>query len=148
MGKLRSDMYEILLPISRAEAGARRQAEMIMEMPIALDEVSVTVLHADETITSEVGGTVSPAQTEEVPESVRATIDVLEDAGIDVDAVVAEGNLADTVHSLVDERDADHVVVAGRRRSPTGKALFGSDIQSIILNATVPITVTPDPDET
>ena len=140
-------MYEILLPISRAEAGARRQAEMIMEMPIALDEVSVTVLHADETLTSEVGGTVSPAQTEEVPDSVRATTDVLEDAGIDVDAVVAEGNLADTVHSLVDERDADHVVVAGRRRSPTGKALFGSDIQSFILNATVPVTVTPDPAE-
>lgn len=147
MGKFRSDMYEILLPISRAEAGARRQAEMIMEMPIALDEVSVTVLHADETLTSEVGGTVSPAQTEEVPDSVRATTDVLEDAGIDVDAVVAEGDLADTVHSLVDERDADHVVVAGRRRSPTGKALFGSDIQSIILNATVPVTVTPDPAE-
>ncbi|GAB6862539.1 universal stress protein [Haloplanus litoreus] len=148
MGKLPSDMCEILLPISRAEAGARRQAEVIMEMPMAPDEVSVTMLHVDETLTSEVGGTLSPAQTEEIPDSVRATTDVLEDAGINVDAVVAEGNLADTVHSLVDERDADHVVVAGRRRSPTGKALFGSDVQSIILNATVPVTVTPDPAET
>ncbi|WP_407344644.1 universal stress protein [Haloplanus litoreus] len=108
----------------------------------------MTMLHVDETLTSEVGGTLSPAQTEEIPDSVRATTDVLEDAGINVDAVVAEGNLADTVHSLVDERDADHVVVAGRRRSPTGKALFGSDVQSIILNATVPVTVTPDPAET
>lgn len=140
-------MYEILLPISRAEAGARLQAETIVEMPLALDEVSVTVLHAAEAIESEVGGTVSPAQTDEVPDSVHAATDVLEDAGVDVDAVVAEGNLADTVHSLVDERDVDHVVVAGQRRSPTGKALFGSDVQSIILNSAVPVTVTPDPDE-
>lgn len=141
-------MYEIVLPVSRAEAGARQQAETIVAMPLALDEVSVTVLHAAETIESEVGGSVSPAQTGEVPDSVHAATDVLEDAGVDVDAVIAEGDLADTVYSFVDEQDVDHIVVAGQQRSPTGKALFGSDVQSIILNSTVSVTVTPDPDET
>lgn len=140
-------MYEMLLPVSRAEAGARLQAEAIVGMPLALEEVSVTVLHAAEAIESEVGGTVSPAQTDEVPDSVHAATEVLEDAGVAVDAVVAEGDLADTVHSFVDERDIDHVFVAGERRSPTGKALFGSDVQSIVLNSTVPVTVTPDPED-
>lgn len=135
-------MYNILLPVGATEERDRRQAETVSEMPVDPDELTATVLFVSEKIESEVGGTVSSSRPEEVPDSVHTATDVLEDAGITVDAVVAEGDQADTIISFVDQQDIDHVVVAGQRRSPTGKALFGSDIQSIILNTPVPVTVT------
>lgn len=41
--------------------------------------------------------------------------------------------------SIANRIGADYVVVGGRRRSPVGKALFGSVLQSILLNADMPV---------
>lgn len=44
------------------------------------------------------------------------------------------------VVELAEELEADLVLVGGRNRSPTGKAVFGSTAQEIILNAPCPVT--------
>lgn len=42
--------------------------------------------------------------------------------------------------ALAEELGADLVIVGGRKRSPTGKAVFGSIAQEVILNASCPVT--------
>lgn len=54
----------------------------------------------------------------------------------------AVGLVGEPVEQLLEysaERDAEYVVVGGRKQSPVGKALFGSVTQSLLLNADRPI---------
>lgn len=44
-----------------------------------------------------------------------------------------------TIADYAEKQDARYLVVGGRKRSPTGKAIFGSTTQSILLNATCPV---------
>jgi len=75
-------------------------------------------------------------------------LDVLD--GIDVQwqavgAVVEEesgDNPADTILAEAERLDCDHIFMTGRRRSPTGKAVFGDTAQSVLLNFDGPVTVT------
>lgn len=73
----------------------------------------------------------------------------LEDLGSDAfgeavswDALVEFGTVPDDVLRVADERGCEHVFVTGRKRSPSGKALFGDDAQRIILNFDGPVTIT------
>ena len=67
--------------------------------------------------------------------------DVLADVDIETEAVGRIGEKGDEVLALADERDADHVFIAGRKRSPTGKAIFGDVTQRIILEFDGTVTV-------
>lgn len=58
-----------------------------------------------------------------------------------VGAIVEEGAFADRVLQETETRDCDHVFISGRRRSPTGKAIFGDTTQAVILNFDGPVTV-------
>jgi nucleotide-binding universal stress UspA family protein len=75
--------------------------------------------------------------------SVRDLADRLAETGLDV---TTYGRLSNGVSrgerlaQIADEVDADMVVVRGRDRSPTGKALFGSTSQDVLLESTCPVT--------
>lgn len=63
---------------------------------------------------------------------------VAADAAADVDnaqPIGLVGSPADMVVDHADESDARFIVLGPRKRSPTGKALFGSVAQTIILQA-------------
>ena len=64
---------------------------------------------------------------------------------VEVSAVVTdEDDRADEILEAADEEMCDHVFIVGRRRSPTGKVLFGDVAQRVILNFDGPVTVTMD----
>ncbi|QLG26964.1 universal stress protein [Halorarum halophilum] len=67
--------------------------------------------------------------------------EVLRDVDVEYDAVGSVGDRAETILTETDRRGCDHVFLAGRKRSPAGKALFGDDAQRVILDADVPVTV-------
>jgi nucleotide-binding universal stress UspA family protein len=78
----------------------------------------------------------------------QSAIDLATEAFGDLDVeytskgvVVEEDEQSDAILQTAEEQDCDHVFVTGRRRSPTGKAIFGDTAQSVILNFNDPVTV-------
>lgn len=61
------------------------------------------------------------------------------DVTIDYETAGLVGNPADAIVDYADEQGARYIVVSPRRRSPTGKVVFGSVAQSIMLNAPCPV---------
>lgn len=61
---------------------------------------------------------------------------------VDVERVEPRGRVGDAASEILAEADSvdpRYLVVGGRRRSPTGKALFGDTAQRILLNADCPV---------
>ncbi len=82
----------------------------------------------------------------EAAENAGRTIasEVFEGSDVEFDAVgavVEEGAYADRVIGIAEEYDCDHVFITGKRRSPTGKAIFGDTAQAVILNFDGPVTI-------
>ncbi len=116
----------------------------VEDLPVRTKSVSVTLLYVFEELETELGGRVSLREYSDVPDVMSEARDRLERTDVSVEALVAEGSAEEVIVSVADDRDVDHVAVAGRERSPTGKALFGSVTQSVVLNADVPVTVVPE----
>lgn len=71
-------------------------------------------------------------------------VDVFEEAGIDCEVRGVVGSYAAAIVDLATEVEADRIVVGGRRRSPAGKAVFGSTSQEIMHSAPCPVTYVGD----
>ena len=72
--------------------------------------------------------------------SVRTAREALEAAGVDYEIRGVVGDPGGAISELAEEIGADRVIVGGRKRSPTGKAVFGSTAQEILLSAPCPVT--------
>ena len=76
--------------------------------------------------------------------SVRRARELLEEHGVEVVLDESSGDTAEGLLAAADEHDASLVAVAGRKRSPTGKAVFGSVTQDVILSTDLPVLVCSD----
>ena len=79
------------------------------------------------------GTAVERDSVDEYVEEVAA--EIAEDLDVPTEPVGLVGNVADNVVRYTKEQDARYLVIGLRKRSPTGKAMFGSVGQSILLNA-------------
>jgi nucleotide-binding universal stress UspA family protein len=57
----------------------------------------------------------------------------------EVSGVGRVGDPVEQTISVVEETDPRYLVIGGRRRSPAGKAVFGSKTQDILLRSPVPV---------
>jgi len=66
--------------------------------------------------------------------------EAIDEASVDdAEPVGLLGEPADEISNYADSNDARYLVIAGRKRSPVGKALFGSVVQSLMLNSETPV---------
>jgi len=69
---------------------------------------------------------------------VAATLD-------DTSVATTEGRVGGVVSEIlaaVDDRQPRYLVIGGRKRTPVGKALFGSTTQSLLMRAEIPVVTT------
>ncbi|MFC6615496.1 universal stress protein [Halopenitus salinus] len=72
--------------------------------------------------------------------SIRDLEDRMDEDDIETQVRGVVGERGESIVELAEEVEADRVVVGGRRRSPTGKAVFGSVAQEVMLSAPCPVT--------
>lgn len=73
--------------------------------------------------------------------TIRSISRLFEAEAIDYEIRGAIGEHADEIVRVATDSDSDLVIVGGRGRSPTGKAIFGSTGQQVILGAPCPVTM-------
>lgn len=126
-------MYEILLPVDLEEERAISQARTVTDLPRAADEVHVTLLHV---FTDNAEG----ASVNQVS-SVREVQEHLDKAGVEVTLAEQSGDPPTEILDYAAENDSDLICLAGRKRTPAGKVLFGSVTQNVILGTEKPVIV-------
>jgi nucleotide-binding universal stress UspA family protein len=129
----RESMYHVVLGVDEDEERALACAEQVAGLPGDPGELSVTIIHS---FTDNPSGA-SATQIH----SVRTVGEFFDEHGIGYEVTESSGDPASAIIELADEEDADLIVVAGRKRSPAGKALFGSVTQDVILRAGRPVMV-------
>jgi nucleotide-binding universal stress UspA family protein len=85
----------------------------------------------------ESGDSIDMDEVRSVAKSIAS--ETAEDLDVPHESAGLMGAPADRITTYAEENDARYIVVSGRKRSPTGKALFGSVTQSILLNARCPV---------
>lgn len=72
---------------------------------------------------------------------IREAAKTLADHGIDTEIRGILGEDGEAVVDLAERIEADRILIGGRRRTPAGKAVFGSTAQAILLSAPCPVTL-------
>ncbi|WP_436922979.1 universal stress protein [Halosimplex amylolyticum] len=113
------------------------------------DDGSAVVVHAfdaaryddlTERLNLPTGGAEAPDELARRHSVASDVADRLDEEGVDVSVRGAVGAESDAILDVTDEVGADLVVIGGRKRSPSGKALFGSTAQTVLLEADCPVT--------
>lgn len=139
-------MYNVLLAVDADETRAERSANAIVDLPADPSSIDVVLLNVfkEFEVTDGEGRVDSSELYDEgaFPDSVTKATEILDAAGIDATKRREHGNPAELILEVAEEIDANLVAVGGRKRSPTGKVIFGSVTLSVLQEADTPVLVT------
>jgi nucleotide-binding universal stress UspA family protein len=126
-------MYEYLIAVDGDEGRAQAQAETVADQPESAGDIHATILHVFSNDGEE-------RSVQEI-DAVALARDILEESGIEVTLTGTSGDPTTAILETAEHVGAKRICVAGRKRTPTGKVLFGSVSQGVILSTTRPVLV-------
>jgi len=83
------------------------------------------------------------AEREAAEELLDEATDVAADHDVEVSIAIEDGSPSSEILDYVDDHGIDVIVMGFRKRSPTGKALFGSTAQDVLLSTDCPVVTVP-----
>lgn len=132
-------MYTVLIGIDDDEDRALAQAEAVLDLPEAGDRISVHLCHVFQD--NPEGASVNQLS------AIRRASERLEESGVTCQQYEASGDPSEELLAAADSVDADLICLSGRKRTPAGKAVFGSVTQKVILSGEYPVLTVPLQDE-
>jgi nucleotide-binding universal stress UspA family protein len=126
-------MYDILIPVDERVERAEAQVSLLADQPLDREQVRCTVVHAFEDDYGE--------EMLDRPRGVTRALDLLEEHGFAAEFYEINSPPSSQITAYASDEGYDLIVMGGRKRSPTSKAVFGSVTQSVLLEAEIPVTV-------
>ncbi|MDJ1434664.1 universal stress protein [Halostagnicola sp. A-GB9-2] len=90
---------------------------------------------------------ITPERLAKDTDPVRKAIDQLEATAVEFEIRAGAGDKAEELSRIAEANNVDNLIIGGQKRSPAGKAMFGSTTQRLLLNAPCPVTYVRDRDE-
>lgn len=134
-------MYRVLVSVDRNVERSVSQADYVADLTEIGDAVEAVVLYVFPDEDSLDPSDDETARSPEDIEAVRRVQKFFEERGIDYRTVGDRGDPVDAILAQSEQEDADTIVLGGRKRSATGKLLFGSVTQSVLRNTDMPVVV-------
>ncbi|AFZ72461.1 universal stress protein [Natronobacterium gregoryi] len=129
-------MYRILVALDTDVARAESQASTIESLPGSTEDVTAVLTHVFQDNPD--------GRSVQQLDGVRHIADRFDEAGIDYEYYETSGEPAPELIEAATALDADMLCLSGRKQTPTGKVIFGSVTQSVILETDLPVvTVSP-----
>jgi nucleotide-binding universal stress UspA family protein len=116
-------MYRVLVALDTDKERALTQASTVAALPAATEEVLAVLLHVFQ---DNPDGQSAPQL-----DGVRHAADALDEHGIDYQYDERSGDPTTEILAAANERDVDLLCLSGRKRTPAGKAIFGSVTRSV-----------------
>jgi nucleotide-binding universal stress UspA family protein len=126
-------MYHVLLAIDTNPGRAETLANAVLDLPEPSDHVRATVFHC-------FGDNPEGTSINQL-RSARHAVDTLEEAGIEVSLKETSGDPVNEIVDAAEDLAVDVIYLAGRKKSPTGKVLFGSVTQGVALGTDRPVLI-------
>jgi nucleotide-binding universal stress UspA family protein len=131
-----ADRYE-RLGEETIDIGAGADAHVVVAHVFTDEEYqqALDTLEIDRTAEKATPGEVARRHT-----TTRNLAAMLDEAGMSYEFRGGVGDHGEEIVAIAEAVDADLVIVGGRKRSPAGKAVFGSTAQEVMLESPCPVT--------
>lgn len=146
-------MDSILVPVTSHVGWARDVARLAIETEAGTETTAIVLYVFDDEEVETTRSNLDLPSDERVTldglaarkKGVAVTLDAFEAAGIatEVRGRRAGDDPAGTIVSIADDEPVDRIYLYSRKRSPAGKAVFGSTLQRVLLNTSRPVVVYP-----
>jgi nucleotide-binding universal stress UspA family protein len=145
------NMDTIVVPVAHHNRWNRQVANIAAEVEDVSDTRALVVYRFSDDLESTIENLDVDRETADMDElaarksGVTEVVETLGERGMScsVRGVETAEEKGEELLNLVNSEEADRIYMYSRKRSPAGKAIFGSGLQTVLFNSSVPVVVVP-----